>query len=206
VSDDYDENFYGLSRYIERRGSIEMLYNPQDNVTVYVNYSREHYNTALRSIAKTGTPFDIRNEWIRHDRNINDNFGVGMTTYMFRSKWFLDLNYNYNLGRDLITTANVTAPAPSAILNATAHPFPEAEYRLQEFSIDSNYQLSRNVALGIRYLYEPFKLDDWQLNNLSPYPVDRLAPEIDGRKFLLLDSRYSSHNGHIFSVYLRFGN
>lgn len=206
VADDYDENFYGLSNYIERRGSIEMLYNPQDDLTVYANYSREHYNTSLRSVAKTGVPFDIRNEWIRADRNVNDNFGIGLTTYLYRAKWFLDVNYNYNLGRDLITTANVSAPAPSAILNATAYPFPEAEYRMQEFSIDSNYQLAQNVALGIRYLYEPFKLDDWQLNNLNPYPIDRLAPEIDGRKFLLLDSRYSSHNGHIFTVYLRFGN
>ncbi|MDI1240935.1 MAG: MtrB/PioB family outer membrane beta-barrel protein [bacterium] len=205
-SDDYDQNFYGLTRYIERRAGIEVLYNVKENTTVYANYSREHYNSSLQSIAKTGVPFDIRNRWNRDDRNTNDNFGVGVSTYLYQTKWYLDVNYNFNLGRDLMTTDNLTALAPTALLNATAYDFPEAEYRYQEFSIDSNYQIFRNVALGVRYLYEPFKMDDWQLNNLSPYPVDALAPEMDGRKFLLLDSRYTSHNGHIFSVYMRFGN
>lgn len=203
-SDDYDANFFGTTRYIERGGGVDLLYNLQENTTVYANYSREHYNTSLQSIAKTGAPFDLRNRWNRDDRNINDNFGIGTTTYLAQSKWFLDVNYALNFGRDLITTSNPTAPAPSALLNATAFPFPEAKFRYHEFSIDSNYQITSNVALGTRYYYEPFRLDDWQWNGLSPYPVDQLAAENDGRRFVLLDSRYSSHNAHIFTVYLRF--
>lgn len=205
-SDDYDQNQFGLARYIERRAGIEALFNPRENATVYINYSREHYNSTLNSISKTGAPFNDLNRWNREDRAINDNFGIGASTYLYKAKWFLDVNYNYNLGRDLMTSYNVSTPQASAVLNATTYDFPESEYRYQEFSVDTNYQVYRNISLGFRYYYEPFKLDDWQLNGLSPYPVDQLAPETDGRKFLLLDSRYTSHNAHIVSLYIRFGN
>ncbi len=207
LSDDYDQNFFGATRYVESRGGVDLLYNLKENTTVYANYSREHYRTSLQSIAKTGTPaFDLRNRWNRDDRNVNDNFGIGVTTYLANSKWFLDMNYAINDGRDLITTRNLTDVVPTAFTNATAYPFPEAKYRYQEFSIDSNYQIHEKVALGIRYYFEPFTLDDWQTNGLSPYPNDQLAPETDGRRFLLLDSRYTGHKGHIISFYIRFGN
>ncbi len=205
LSDDYDENFYGTTGYIERNAGIDLLYNPRENLTFYANYSREHYNTSLSMITKTGVPFDIRNRWIREDRNINDNFGVGLTTYLLKSRMFLDVNYAYNSGRDLMTTANLTPLAPTAVLNATAYDFPESKITFQEFSIDTNYQVRPGVAIGFRYLYEPFRFDDWQLNGLGAYPVDQLAPETDGRRFLLLNSRYTDHNAHIFSVYIRFG-
>lgn len=206
LSDDYDQNFFGTTRFVERRGGIDLLFNPRENTTFYANYSREHYNTSLQSIAKTGAPFNLNNSWNRDDRNINDNFGAGMTTYLARSKWFLDVNYAMNYGRDLITTANIGVPVASAVTNATAYPFPEANYRYQEFNVDTNYQLSSKIALGFRYRYEPFSLNDWQWDGLSPYPVDQLAPETDGRRFLLLDSRYTDHKAHIVSLYVRFGN
>jgi MtrB/PioB family decaheme-associated outer membrane protein len=205
LSDDYDDNFFGTSQYIERSASVDLLYNPRENMTLYANYSREHYNTSLQSIAKTAVPFDIRNRWNRDDRNINDNFGIGLTTYLAKSKWFVDVNYAYNSGRNLITTANLTPLAPTALLNAAAFDFPESKITFQEFSLDANYQVSPNVAIGFRYFYEPFRLDDWQLNGLDAYPVDQLAPETDGRRFLLLNSRYTDHNAHIFSFYIRFG-
>ena len=101
-------------------------------------------------------------------------------------------------------TNATTTPNP-ALTNATAYDFPEAKARLHELSFDTNYQLRPNVAVGFRYLYEPFRLDDWQLNTVNAYPVDQLAPETDGRRFLLLDSRYTDHNAHVFSFYIRFG-
>ncbi len=206
LSDDYDEDFFGLTRYTERIAGIDLLYNPRENTTIYANYSREHYDSTLQSIAKTGTPaFELRNRWNRNDRNVNDSFGIGASTYLANSKWYLDVNYTTSIGRDLITTANLDTPAPSAILNATAYPFPEVKTDFHEFTVDSNYQVKDNIAIGFRYLFEPYRLNDWQWNGLNPYPVDSLAPETDGRRFLITDSRYSSHNAHVFSLYIRFG-
>jgi MtrB/PioB family decaheme-associated outer membrane protein len=206
LSDDFDQNFFGTTRFTERRGGVDLLYNARENTTVYANYSREHYNTSLQSISKSANPtFDLRNRWNRDDRNINDNFGVGLTTFLAKSRWYLDVNYAFNFGRNLITTRNLNQPPTGTLTNATAYPFPEAKIKYHEFTIDSNYQVTPNVALGFRYLFEPFSLDDWQWNNLSAYPVDQLAPETDGRRFLVLDSRYTTQNAHIVSFYVRFG-
>jgi hypothetical protein len=81
------------------------------------------------------------------------------------------------------------------------------EWHLRGESIlrsDVSYQLTPNVAVGLRYLYEPYRLNDFEWNDLTPYPFGVLAPENEGRRFLLLDSRYSGHTAHTVGIYLRF--
>ncbi|HET8671211.1 MAG TPA: MtrB/PioB family outer membrane beta-barrel protein, partial [Candidatus Saccharimonadales bacterium] len=99
-----------------------------------------------------------------------------------------------------------TAIAPTAILNATAFPFPDIKSNYHELNIDTNYQMSTNVALGFRYIFEPYRLNDFQWNSLNAYPFENLPSEqqFPTTRPLLLDSRYSSHNAHVFSIYLRF--
>jgi hypothetical protein len=64
--------------------------------------------------------------------------------------------------------------------------------------------MKSNWGLGFRYIYEPYRLDDFGWNGLSPYPISMLPAENDGRRFLLLDSRYSSYNANVVGFYLRF--
>ena len=206
LRDNYDKNFFGLVRYLQGQGSVDLLYIPTETTTFYVNYSRERYSSLLQSITKTGTPFDLRNRWNREDRNATDNFGIGVTTYLGKERWFVDANYAFSLSNDRITTANLTTIAPTAILNATAFPFPDIKSNYHELNIDTNYQMSTNVALGFRYIFEPYRLNDFQWNSLNAYPFEDLPSEqqFPTTRPLLLDSRYSSHNAHVFSIYLRF--
>jgi MtrB/PioB family decaheme-associated outer membrane protein len=204
LSDDYDQNFFGLAKYIQRYGSADLVYNPRENTTLYVNYAREHYNSSLQTISKTAVPFDQRNRWNRDDRNVFDSFGVGLTTYLADGKWYFDAQYALGFGSDRMTTVNVAEPSPINLLNAQAFPFPDSKSRYHELNLDTSYQLTGKVALGVRYIYEPYRLDDWQWNGLNPYPTDFLAPENDGRRYLILDSRYTSHNAHVVGIYLRF--
>jgi MtrB/PioB family decaheme-associated outer membrane protein len=204
--DNYDKNFFGLVRYLQGQGSVDLLYMPNETTTFYANYSRERYSSLLQSIAKTGVPFDFRNRWNREDRNSNDSFGIGVTSYFAKGKLLFDANYALSLSNDRITTANLTAVSPTAVLNATAFPFPDVKSNYHELNVDTNYQLTDNVALGFRYIFEPYRLDDFQWNGLNAYPLDRLPPEqqYPTSRPLLLDSRYSSHNAHVFGIYLRF--
>ncbi|HEX6730170.1 MAG TPA: MtrB/PioB family decaheme-associated outer membrane protein [Pyrinomonadaceae bacterium] len=206
LRDNYDKNFFGLVRYLQGQGSIDLLYMPNETTTFYANYSRERYSSLLQSITKTGVPFDLRNRWNREDRNLNDSFGVGVTTYLAKGRLLLDANYALSLSNDRITTANLTAIAPTAILNATAFPFPDVKSNYHELNFDTNYQLTDNVAFGFRYIFEPYRLNDFQWNSLNPHPFDQLPAEqqFPTTRPLLLDSRYSSQNVHVFGVYLRF--
>jgi hypothetical protein len=179
---------------------------PNETTTFYANYSRERYSSLLHSIAKTGVPFDLRNRWNREDRNSNDSFGIGVTSYFAKGKLLLDANYALSLSNDRITTANLTSVSPTAVLNATAFPFPDVKSNYHELNVDTSYELTGNVALGFRYIFEPYRLNDFQWNGLNAYPLDQLPPEqqYPTSRPVLLDSRYSSHNVHVFGVYLRF--
>ncbi|MDQ2920822.1 MAG: MtrB/PioB family outer membrane beta-barrel protein, partial [Acidobacteriota bacterium] len=206
LRDNYDKNLYGLVRYLHGQGSVDMLYTPNEKTTLYANYSRERYSSLLQSITKTGTPFDLRNRWNREDRNLNDSFGIGITTYLAKDKLFFDANYALSLSNDRITTANPTAVVPTSFINAAAFPFPDVKSNYHELNVDTNYQLKDNLALGFHYIFEPYRLNDFQWNGLNSYPFEALPAEqqFPSSRPLLLDSRYSSHNSHVFGVYLRF--
>jgi MtrB/PioB family decaheme-associated outer membrane protein len=206
LRDNYDKNFFGLVRYLQGQGSVDLLYTPNETTTFYVNYSRERYSSLLQSITKTGVPFDLRNRWSREDRNLNDSFGIGVTTYLAKGRLLVDTNYALSLSNDRITTSNLTTISPTAILNATAFPFPDVKSNYHELNLDTNYQLTDNLALGFRYIFEPYRLNDFQWNSLNAYPFENLPPEqqFPTSRPLLLDSRYSSHDVHVFGVYLRF--
>ncbi len=94
----------------------------------------------------------------------------------------------------------------TSFINAAAFPFPDVKSNYHELNVDTNYQLKDNLALGFRYIFEPYRLNDFQWNGLNPYPFEALPAEqqFPSSRPLLLDSRYSSHNSHVFGVYLRF--
>ena len=204
LSDDYDQNFFGLVRNKQWYGSFDLLYMPKDNMTFYANYSRENYKNSLQTVAKTAAPYALENRWNRDEKDVLDNFGVGVTSYLMKEKMLVDLNYVFSNGRTQTTTVNPATPLANSVLNATAFPFPDVKTRFQEFNSDVSYQFANNWGLGVRYIYQPYRLDDFAWNGLTPYPITALTAEQTGTRFLLLDSRYSGHNAHVVSVYFRF--
>ncbi|MBI3651938.1 MAG: MtrB/PioB family decaheme-associated outer membrane protein [Acidobacteria bacterium] len=204
LSDDYDQNFFGLTQYVQGYGSIDVLYNVNENTTFYANYARERYASSLQSIAKTAVPFDLANRWNRDERDLLNTFGAGITTYLVKDKLFLDVHYAFSQGTTRITTLNPTTPSSINVLNATAYPFPDVKTRLNEFNADVNYQFAPNLTIGMRYIYEPYHLEDFAWDGLTPYPFNNLTSTQDGRRFLLLDSRYSSHRANVFGAYMKF--
>ncbi|MBS1809978.1 MAG: MtrB/PioB family decaheme-associated outer membrane protein [Acidobacteria bacterium] len=203
-SDDFDQNFFGLSKYVQGGGSVDLLYTGMENTTLYANYSRDRYSSTLQQISKTAVPFDLNNRWNRDERDIVDSVGTGVTTYLAKEKLFLDLHYAFAFGNTRLSTVNPGTPLANSVINAKAFPFPDAKTRFHEVNLDLSYQFSPNVALGVRYLYEPYRLNDYAWDGLSPYPMDAFPAEQDGRRFLLLDSRYSGHNANTIGIYLRF--
>ncbi|MEW6126858.1 MAG: MtrB/PioB family decaheme-associated outer membrane protein [Acidobacteriota bacterium] len=204
LSDDYDQNFFGLTKYIQAFGSIDLLCNVNDATTFYFNYGRDRYSYSLNQIAKTAVPFDLANRWNRDERDLLDTLGLGVTTYLAKEKLFLDVHYGYSFGRTRLTTVNPNTPSAINVLNAAAYPFPDVKTRLNEFNSDISYQLTPNFAIGTRYIYEPYHLEDYAWDNQQPYQFGQLPATQDGRRFLLLDSRYTGYDAHVWGAYVRF--
>jgi MtrB/PioB family decaheme-associated outer membrane protein len=204
LSEDYDENFFGLARYVQSFGSVDMLFNPTESSTIYASYSREYYNSLNQTISKTTiVTYDPANRWNRQTRDTLNSFTIGGTGYFAEDKLVADVHYALSLDNQHITTSNITAVRPYDALNAQANPFPDVETRFHELRADVSYQFTKNIGLGFRYIYEPYRLDDFSWNNLSPYPFEQLPEENDGRRFLFLDSRYTDHDANVIGVYLR---
>lgn len=204
LSDDYDQHFFGLTKYVSGYGSIDALYTLRDNATFYVNFSRDQIHSQLQSIAKTAAPYNLNNRWDRLSRDVVDTFGVGVTAYGLKDKLMIDSHYAFSSGDQRITTANPLAIVPTDALNAKALAWPDITTRFHEWNSDVSYQFTEQWGLGMRYIFEPYRLNDFAWNKLAPYPVTQLAPENDGRRFLLLDSRYSSFDAHVVGFYVRF--
>lgn len=204
-SDDFDQNFFGLVRFEQWSGSFDLLYIPNDTTTFYANYSRENYKNKMQTVAKTAAPYALQNRWNRDEKDVLNNFGVGVTAYAMKEKLLMDLNYVFSDATTRISTFNPDVPLANSLTNATAYPFPDVKSRFQEFNADLSYQFGNNWGLGVRYIFQPYSLDDFAWNQLSPYPVNDLPVEQTGLRFLTLDSRYTDHKAHLFSVYFRFG-
>jgi MtrB/PioB family decaheme-associated outer membrane protein len=202
-NDNFDRTYLGVTRYLQGTASVDVTYTPADSTTFYVNYSHDRFNAHLQQISKTAVPFDLNNRWNRDSNDKADSFGVGITTVTLKDKVTLDLSYASTLARTLITTANPVTPLANSLFNATAFAFPKLKNQFHEVRADASYQLRSNLALGLRYLYEPYRLSDFSWDPLSPYPLDELAPENSGPRFLLLDSRYTNYSANLISVYLR---
>lgn len=201
--DDFDQNFFGLTKYVQGGGSLDLLYTGLENTTLYANYARDRYSSSLNQISKNAVPFDLNNRWNRDERDVVDSFGAGITTYLAKEKLFLDMHYALAFGNTRLTTVNPGTPAANSVISATAFPFPDVKTRFHEVNLDLSYQFTPQVALGVRYLYEPYRLNDYAWDGLSPYPTDSLPTSQDGRRFLLLDSRYTSHDANTVGIYLR---
>jgi MtrB/PioB family decaheme-associated outer membrane protein len=147
LSDDYDQHFLGLVKYISGYGSVDALYTT-DKATFYVNYTREQIQSQLQSVAKTAAPYDLRNRWDRNSRDKVDTFGLGVTTYLAKDRLAIDSHYAFSLADQRISTANPAEIVPTDTLNAVAIAWPKITSKFHEWNNDVSYQFTSIAVLN----------------------------------------------------------
>jgi len=205
-SDQYDENFFGLGKFITGAAGVDLNFTPNDQYgfVAYYSHDRNRYN--YRQIAKGGgaNTWVLQNEWDRNTRDKVDSFGVGLNASADEQRFQFNLSYDFSLAKQTITTRNPNTVQADMVNDATAFPWPDIKSRFHEFRADGSYRFRTNVVAGVRYLFEPYRLDDFAWDVMRPYMFGFEAPENDARRFLFLDSRYGSYNGHLLGVYVRY--
>ncbi|MBI1750774.1 MAG: MtrB/PioB family outer membrane beta-barrel protein [Acidobacteria bacterium] len=205
-SDQYDENFFGLGKFLTGSAGVDLNFTPSDQYgfVAYYNHDRNRYN--YRQIAKGGgaNTWVLQNEWDRDTRDKVDSFGVGFNASAVEQRFQFNLSYDFSLARQTITTRNPNTVQANMVNDATAFPWPDIKSRFHEFRADGSYRFRSNVVAGVRYLFEPYRLDDFATDVMRPYMFGFEAPENDTRRALFLDSRYGSYNGHLFGVYVKY--
>lgn len=205
-SDQYDQNFFGLGKSLNGSMGVDLNYTPSDlyGFVAYFNHDRNRSN--YRQIAKGGgaNTWVLQNEWDRDTRDKVDSLGLGFNASADEQRFQLNVSYDFSLATQTITTSNPNTIQANMVNDATAFPWPDIKSRFHELRADGSYRFRSNVLAGVRYLFEPYRLDDFAWDVMRPYMFGFEAPENDTRRALFLDSRYGSYNGHLFGVYVKY--
>lgn len=206
LGDRYDRNFFGLGTYLQGSVQVDLNYTPSDKYGLAFFYNRDRIRHHYRSIAKGAgaNTWVLANEWDRDSRDLVDSFGLGFNAACLEQKINFNASYDLSFAKQTITTQNPNTVQANAFNDATAFPWPDVKNRFQELRFEASYRFRPNMEAGVRYLFEPYRLDDFAWDIMRPYMFGFEAPENDVRRMLFLDSRYGSTDAHLVGFFVRY--
>ena len=194
-------------------GGLDVEYTPNERVSFFANYLREYRREKMASAAKDDAvkalngvlgisdDYAAENYW---NSNINENidtFGIGSTVQIVPSRLTLDVTYNFSLSNMEYHNYNPNGYNPRlTLMNAIAQPWPDVSNRLHEVSADLAYNFTKNLKVGLRYLYEQYDLNDFAWNDLQPYMAG-LSVE-NSTKFVFTDATYGGYEANVGAIYM----
>jgi len=182
---------YGLQKDISYNYGFDVDYAVNDQITLYAEYSREHYYQ--RMITRYRTPTNgaqtiltcngcdtPNNDWESTATDPIDVYSAGVDLY-FHKKFYVTAYYslsagkgnvnNRYLGDPTITGANAAPNANAFLLTGTnaAVPYPETVDRYHEVGIVFKYKLTDRLTPKLEYRYEQWDNRDYQTTVMTPY-------------------------------------
>jgi MtrB/PioB family decaheme-associated outer membrane protein len=218
--DDYDKAAYGLNYDVTSTVFGQVTYFPKDNAYFYADYSREQQQYgykdlghliagAVQNVTACCAQFPFANTFNRDTRAKLDLFEVGFNTSTAGEKTVLDMSYGLGFARDRTHTVNPFPILANSPLQAGAYNYPDVINRQQELNVTLSHKIREGFDVGATYRFEPYRLDDYYLNNLQPY----LGPTIStagGRatapvpRQLFLDARFATSHANAVTVFARY--
>ena len=182
---------YGLQKDISYNYGFDVDYAVNDQITLYAEYSREHYYQRMitRYRAPTNGAQTIltcngcdtaNNDWESTSTDPIDDYSVGVDLY-FHKKFYLTAYYSLSagkgnvnsryLGDPTITGTNALPNANAFLLTGTnaAVPYPETVDRYHEVAIVFKYKLTDRLTPKLEYRYEQWDNRDYQTTPMTPY-------------------------------------
>jgi MtrB/PioB family decaheme-associated outer membrane protein len=204
LSDVYDKTFYGLhqQKTYSIAADVSWNFNPSVGLTAGWGYDRTGYD--YLSVAKTAVPYNLLNTWARDTRDGVYSVRFGLAGDAREGKVSYQLSYELGLARIFVNTANPFPIVPTDVLNAQAFPFPEVKNQFHDLRLDASYRVRPGIRVGLYYLLEPFRINDFAHDFIRPYAPELIAPENDARRYMFLDVGPSNYTGNLIAVYVRY--
>lgn len=203
ISDAYDEGFFGLHQVKTNSVTADVSWD-RENFGVFAGWGYDRMGYDYLSVAKTGAPYNFRDTWTRDTRDRIHQAHAGFSGSLLGGKGVYQANYAVGLARTRINTANPLPVIPADTLNAQAHPFPAVQNQLHEVRLDASYEVRTNLRLGVFYLLEPYRLNDFARDTIEPYAPGNIAPENDARRYLFLEIGPTNYTGNLIAFYVRY--
>ncbi len=214
---------FGLKKSENFTGGLDAAYNPSERLTLFLNYTRENRKSNMKSGAKDDAfdlgstadneavlfgNFNPANDWNSEIREKTDTVGIGAAVQLVPGKLTLNANYNLSYSKMEFDNSNPNSALAVAngfaqgakLANAVAQPWPSVVNRLHEIKGNLAYKWFANLTVGVSYLFEWYKLDDFAWDNLNPYMAG-LSTE-NSTRFVFADATYKQYEAHVGQVYM----
>ena len=219
LRDDYDKAAYGLNYETFSTVTAQVTYFAKENAYFYADYAREQQQYgykglghliagAVQNVTACCAQFPFANTYDRDTRAKLDLFEVGFNASSAGEATVLDLSYGLGFARDRTHTVNPFPILANSPLQAGAYNYPDVINWQQELSVTLSHKIKEGLDIGATYRFEPYRLDDYYLNNLQPYAGPTLSTA-GGRatapvpRQLFLDARFATSHANAATVFLR---
>jgi len=201
-SDIFDKSFMGLHEMKNNSYSADASFN-LDKFSFYAGWGYDRIGSDY--LGGAGDVFPLTLRVSRDTREGVHNAHIGLTGGFAHGKGNYQVSYATSLSRVAITTANVDPVPLASQLNATAFPFPTVKSQFHEFRLDTSYQVGKKVWLGLYYLLEPYRLNDFANDMTQPYGGSAVTPlQNDASRYYFLDIGPTNYIGNMVAAYVRF--
>ncbi|HBA88102.1 MAG TPA: hypothetical protein DCZ75_09000 [Geobacter sp.] len=210
------DNRFGLKQNDSLTGGIDVNYAVTDAVSLYASYAKDYRKGFMQSAAKddvfnaasaiddafttgaAGGNFNPLNYWNSSIYEKVDTVGLGFSLQVIPEKLTLNTSYNVSYSKTDINTYN-----PNGIpklTNATAQDFGTITNKYQEVKADLGYNFTKNMKVGVTYLYELFMQDDF--SNTGTYTAGSTYE--NSTKYLYTGANNYSYDAHVVGAYLNY--
>ena len=220
LRDDYDKSFYGLHYDVDSTVYAQVSYFPKDNAYFYADYTHEQQQYgyralghliagAVQNVTACCAQFPFGNTYDRSTRARLDVFEIGFNASSEGEKTVLDVSYGLGFARDVTHTVNPFPILANSPLQAGAYNYPDVINRQQEANVTLSHRIREGFEIGATYRFEPYRLDDYYLNNLQPYAGPTLSTA-GGRatapvpRQLFLDARFATSHANAVTAFVRY--
>ncbi len=169
----------------------------------------DEYEWNSLQVTKTSRSADYNpiNRWERGSSD--DVYWVGFEVVgPLGKKGRAQANLDYQKFSGDWTTQNLGTPD---VGSAVAYPYPELSDSTLTARLSLSWRLDARVSIEGRYLYEPYRLDDFTWDLWQPYMQGVLREtrasagdlgDMNVSRFLFLDSRYGGYTAHVVSAFV----
>lgn len=178
--DEYDETGFGMRDNDNRAFGIGFDASPVDTVSFGMNFGREKYTafqysrTANPLSATNQTFLDPTRDWsIDQDDTVN-TFTANLDLIKALPKTDIRFSYDVSDGEATYTYGGPALTNPAVFSTTPFRALTPVTNKLTGAKTDVQYFVRPNVALGVTYWYEEYKVDDFSLSEATinkPNPV-----------------------------------
>jgi MtrB/PioB family decaheme-associated outer membrane protein len=218
LRDDYADGFYGLTFDESRVATGELHWSPGERGYVYATYTWQQDRMeylglghlipgAVPGVTACCAVYPVANTWDRSSHSTLNSLEVGFNYATDGERWTFDGSYALSDARDIIHTFNPYPILANSSYTAGAYNYPDTTDRFQEVRVGVAYRIRKGLDVGIRYLYEPYRSNDFSLNNMQPYSQGAIfsgGVPVNVQRYILLNSRYGNYTSNQIAAFLKY--